>query len=92
MLILEHSYWLKFWSNQSECLKMSIAQFYAENISTGLGPVLHQIHGYAFQSHLPNRQIAFLEVIRFPNSGFFIFRAPKPNKMLFYLLIYFCCL
>ena len=69
MLILEHSYWLKFWSNQSECLKMSIAQFYAENISTGLGPVLHQIHGYAFQSHLPNRQIAFLEVIRFPNSG-----------------------
>ena len=24
MRILEHSYWLKFWSNQSECLKMSV--------------------------------------------------------------------
>ena len=28
----EYSYWLKFWSNQSECLKM------CENISIGLGP------------------------------------------------------
>ena len=39
MLILEHSNWLKFWSNQSECLKTSVAEFYVENIFIGLGPV-----------------------------------------------------
>ena len=37
-LILEHSYWLKFWSNQSEYLKTSVDYFYAENIFIGLGP------------------------------------------------------
>ena len=27
VLILEHSYWLKFWSNQSECLKTSVTLY-----------------------------------------------------------------
>ena len=37
MLILEHSYWLRFWSDQSECFKMSMALFNAENIFKGSG-------------------------------------------------------
>ena len=39
-LILEHSYWLKFWSNLSECLKISVVKFLAENIFIGSGPGL----------------------------------------------------
>ena len=27
MLIIEHSHWLNFWSNQSECLKTSMFNF-----------------------------------------------------------------
>ena len=36
--ILKHSYWLKFCSNQSECLKTSVEYFCSENIFIGSGP------------------------------------------------------
>ena len=38
MLILEHSYWLKLWSNQSE--------FYDNNIFAGLGPALKKVYAF----------------------------------------------
>ena len=38
MLIFMHSDWLYKFYNQSECLKISVAQIYAEKLFIGLGP------------------------------------------------------
>ena len=59
MLILDYSYWLKFWSNQWECLKTSVALFYAENIFTGLGPDLSILSLPIFTNPLKLLQVSF---------------------------------